>query len=63
MAMSKCPVCKGKGLISVPARRGTPDNGVMAMLLRDAGYSVREIMRFLNYKSPRSIQVLLKEKG
>ena len=27
--------------------------------LRTIGYSIREIMRIMNYKSPRSVQVLL----
>lgn len=59
----KCPICKGKGEIPRPAReRRLVDNRVMARLLSDAGYSVREIMRFLGYKSPRSVQVLLKAK-
>lgn len=56
-----CPICKGRGEITPPRRKGTPDNRVMAGLLRKEGYSIREIMRFLNYKSPRSVQELLKE--
>ena len=28
--------------------------------LQAIGYSIREIMRIMNYKSPRSVQVLLK---
>lgn len=29
--------------------------------LQTIGYSIREIMRIMNYKSPRSVQVLLKK--
>lgn len=53
-----CPVCKGKGVLSRPKRRAAT-NRVMAQLLRREGYSIREIMRFLGYKSPRSVSELL----
>jgi hypothetical protein len=57
----KCPVCQGKGEIANPRPRNprTIDKTIMAKLLRDAGYSIREIMGFLDYKSPRSVQKCL----
>ena len=61
----KCPICKGKG--ELPKPRGKHgkriiDNAIMANLLRDAGYSLREIGGFLGYKSPRSVQLCLERK-
>jgi hypothetical protein len=62
--MKKCPLCKGKGELSEPLRFGhrVIDNSVMAKLLRKEGYSLREIMRFLQYNSPNSVAKLLKKK-
>lgn len=57
----KCPVCKGKGRLLGPSHQAV-SNGVAARLLRDEGYSIREIMRFLGYKSPRSVAILLETK-
>ena len=39
------------------------DISIMAKLLREAGYSIREIGAFLGYSSPRSVQMLLKKHG
>ena len=55
----KCPVCKGKGSLEEPEKHKinkSVTNRVMARLLKKDGYSVRQIMRFMNYKSPNSIQ-------
>jgi C4-type Zn-finger protein len=57
----KCPICKGSGEIP-DSRKRVPkaiDNAIMSGLLRDAGYSIREIMKFLGYKSPRSVALCL----
>ena len=56
-----CPVCKGRGKLNPPVKRKAKaaDNRVMAKLLVDAGYSYRETMRFLGYKSSRSIAILI----
>lgn len=35
-------------------------NTIMAKLLRQEGYSFREIAKFLGYASPRSVQMCLK---
>ncbi|KKN70013.1 hypothetical protein LCGC14_0434600 [marine sediment metagenome] len=57
----KCPICKGKGIIDKP-------NGINAnvalkheavAILYKEGYGIRQIQRLLNYKSPRSVQVIL----
>jgi hypothetical protein len=59
----QCPVCKGSGeLIAPHTRHKTIDNTIMAKLLRDAGYSYRDIMKFLGYKSPRSVALCLQRK-
>ena len=61
--MKKCPVCNGKGEIKPPKEYGfyVPTNRIMAELLRNEGYSIREIMTFLKYKSPHSVQRLFKK--
>jgi len=60
--MIECPICKGKGKIENPFHRYIVKR-IMAKMLRKQGYSYRQIMRFLGYKSPRSIQVMLKNNG
>lgn len=62
--LETCPICKGTGKIEIPAR--LPVDGYeikkrIARELHEKGYSVRQIMRALGYKSPRSIQLMLKE--
>lgn len=60
----KCPVCEGIGELDAPAL----DKDIIgkkkraAGLLKEAGFSFREIMRFLGYKSPRSVQYLLENR-
>jgi hypothetical protein len=59
----KCPICKGTGELKEPHARWVgkvADKKVMAILLRKEGYSIRQIMKFLEYKSPESVQSLLK---
>lgn len=60
-----CPICKGKGALPEPMNANETNeitNKVAAHLLREEGYSIREIMRFLGYKSPRSVAILLEQK-
>ena len=59
----KCLVCKGEGVIDPPGltiqsriRRRTN----IARTLRAEGYTIREIMVLMNYKSTNSVAVLLK---
>lgn len=56
-----CPVCNGKGVIDKPTLRGKmlDKKESVCKLLRDEGYSVREIMRLLGFKSPRAVQYYL----
>lgn len=55
----KCPICKGKGIIEEPKQDRVITNRIIANLLYQEGYGIREIQRFLEYKSPRSIQAFL----
>jgi hypothetical protein len=58
-----CPVCKGAGKIQ--ESKNLPKNLLkekirIAKTLSKSGFSVREITKIMNYKSPRSIQIFLK---
>ncbi len=58
----KCPICKGTGNLPESyshKKLKTIDKKVMAKLLSKEGYSIRQIMRFLEYKSPRSVHLIL----
>lgn len=58
----KCPVCKGKGCLPPPRsadRDLSKERTEMAKTLRSAGYSYRQIGKFLGLKSPRSVQLAL----
>lgn len=59
----KCPICKGKGIIKSPSLKAKKlrDKKDIAKILRKEGYSMREIMRLMNYKSTRSISLLLNQ--
>lgn len=60
----KCPICKGEGEINAPSLRHKrmAAKTVIAQNLKDEGYSFREIMRIMGYKSTRSVGVLLETK-
>ena len=53
------PMDELQGLIGKP-RHSRIDKKKVAGFLRSQGYSIRQIMRILEYKSPRSVQDLLK---
>jgi len=58
-----CPVCQGTGKFELPAKMKIDSGGIkkkLAIELRKKGYSIRQIQVCLGYKSPRSIQLLLK---
>ena len=60
-----CPVCLGTGLFEHPSHIKDDDVKIkehLAIYLSDKGYSIRQIMRVLNYKSPRSISLLINKK-
>lgn len=56
-----CPVCEGEGKIEAPSlkQKMMEEKRKIAKSLQDQKYSIREIMRLMGYKSPRSIQQLL----
>lgn len=43
------------------AKDKTQERREMALTLREAGYSIRQIMRALGYKSPRSVVLALRK--
>ena len=60
----KCPVCKGKGELPEPRstqRDKTAERQRMVRILRDAGYSIRQIAALIGYKSPRSVALALEK--
>lgn len=61
--MIKCPVCKGLGEIEKPRHdkdfQKTRER--MVFVLHKEGFSIREIMRLLEYKSPRSVHQIIKK--
>ena len=58
-----CPICKGEGALKNPKIKvgevELKENATI--LLRKHGFSYREIMRLVGYKSPRSVQNILKK--
>lgn len=58
-----CPVCNGNGKIDEPAnirKDLLKEKSKIAKTLRESGYSIREIMRIMNYKSTNSVSLLLR---
>jgi len=57
----KCPMCEGCGEIEAPhfKQKIMNEKAATAKRMREQGYSIREIMKAIGYKSPRSIQQLL----
>jgi hypothetical protein len=62
--MMKCPLCSGSGEITPPKESGKNMQAKvdLAVMLTGMGYSRREVMALMGYKSPRMIQYLLKRK-
>ena len=61
----KCPCCNGSGELPEPRsseRDRSDERARMAKVLREAGYSIRQIGAFLEYKSPRSVVLALERK-
>ena len=54
-------LCGGMGFIFEPNASGLEVRIKTAKLLRKKKYSIREIQRFLGYKSPRAITYLLEK--
>jgi transposase len=57
-----CPICKGSGTLNAPTfkQKALQEKRKTAISLKKQGYSIREIMKIMGYKSPRSIQTLIK---
>jgi predicted DNA-binding ArsR family transcriptional regulator len=60
--MIKCPICKGSGKIPVFKSLSIEKRRSIANKLKEQNLSIREIMKVLGYKSPRSVQQLLTKK-
>lgn len=59
--VKKCPICNGVGTIETPAHTNEAKEKKEAVIvLRNNGYSYRQIMRLLGYKSTNSIKNILK---
>lgn len=57
-----CPICNGTGKIDKPAMINQMQQKInVAKLLRDNGYSIRQIMNLMGYKSTRSVTNLLEK--
>lgn len=56
-----CPMCQGCGTIKNPhlQQKNMKEKELTAKLMRRQGYSIREIMRAMKYKSPRCVAQLL----
>lgn len=60
-----CPICNGSGQLPAPNRPFANRDGmvelrkVAAVALDEKGFSIREIMRLLGLKSPRSVSIYL----
>lgn len=63
----KCPICNGTGELPAPKLLFPYRRGVLKLkkqackILRSKGFSIREIQKILGYKSPRSVQIYIKE--
>ena len=57
----RCPICKGRGKIERPSRHTGDRKKEAVRLLIKEGFSYREVMRLLDYKSPGSVQKALEE--
>lgn len=59
MREQRCPVCKGAGFIHKPLT--VQEKRITIIELYEAKMSMREIMTFLEYKSPASVWKVIKE--
>jgi hypothetical protein len=61
----ECPMCEGHGTIDGPAKTveaRARRKSEIAKTLKKEGYTVREIMALMGYKSTNSVSVLLNAK-
>lgn len=57
--MIECPMCKGEGELPTHKALTKKDKVAMAKLLKKQGYSIRQTMKIMGYKSSRSVWRLL----
>lgn len=57
-----CPICQGKGTVSLYRSKNTEYRKLMAKRLHKQNFTIREIQTIMGYKSPRSVQTLLEKK-
>ena len=58
----KCPLCNGSGITEPQQKRTAEEKRKLAVKMRGLGFSFREIMNALGYKSPNSLNVA-RERG
>ena len=60
----KCPMCNGCGELEQPLFRQKlmQEKKQTALRMREQGYSIREIMTAMGYKSPRSFYQIINTK-
>lgn len=60
----KCPVCKGTGVVNPKHNEidTVQQKKEFGLFLHKQGFSYRQIMRALGYKSVRSVHLLIKGK-
>ncbi len=60
----ECPICFGTGSIDAPKPQTKIEERVkQAKSLKKSGFSFREIMKIMEYKSTRSVSYLLNKKS
>jgi len=57
----KCPLCNGSGITEPQQKRTAEEKRKLAVKMRGLGFSFREIMNALGYKSPNSVSKALKK--
>jgi hypothetical protein len=59
-----CPICRGSGSLPEPKPQRKDERDTrreMARVLREHGYSLRQIAGLVGYKSPRSVALACEE--
>lgn len=65
MKKHKCPLCRGSGFVAPPLtirKRNKKEKVKIITELKRRGYSIREIMAELGYKSTNTVMYYLKNK-
>jgi transposase-like protein len=61
--MIKCPICKGTGKLEHPKHlNDMEEKHAAVLLLYDNKFSIRQIMRIVGYKSPNTIQEIIRSR-